>query len=100
MTRKALISPGYGAGWSTWADRDQREAALFDPELIADIEAATTVAEKYRAAERFVARHGFKDFYVGGARDLVVQEIEGEFKVEEYDGFESVLTRDDDTDWI
>ncbi len=32
--RKALYSPGYGAGWSTWHDRERRtqqEFMLFHP---------------------------------------------------------------------
>ena len=29
-----LYSPGFGAGWSTWADTDQRDIALFHPKLV------------------------------------------------------------------
>ena len=33
-----LVSPGFGAGWSTWADRELRERLLFDPEVVAWVE--------------------------------------------------------------
>ena len=29
-----IISPDFGAGWSTWNDDEDREAMLFDSELI------------------------------------------------------------------
>ena len=35
-----LVSPGFGAGWSTWADRELRERLLFDPEVVAWVTAA------------------------------------------------------------
>ena len=29
-----LISPGFGAGWSTWAGEEYAEEVLFDPGLV------------------------------------------------------------------
>jgi hypothetical protein len=102
MKRKALISPGFGGGWSTWADSDIRDDMLFDEKLIAAVEEATDYADIDAAVADFVARmeekHDDPYIYTGGARDLQVAQVEGQFIVEEYDGSESILTRDD-TEW-
>ena len=29
-----LYSPGYGAGWSTWAEGSEREQLLYDPDIV------------------------------------------------------------------
>ena len=105
MVRKALISPGYGAGWSTWLNEDDPEARafiLFDPILVAAIErdggASPEAVDDFE--ERYTAKFGEEPGYLGGARDLKVIEIEGQFKVDEYDGFESVTYRSDKEGWI
>jgi hypothetical protein len=96
MTRKVLVSPQFGAGWSTWSDSKYRDDMLFDPQLIADIENGR---DRIEAAEEFVQRLEAKyseeiHIYLGGARDLQVVEVDGPFMVEEYDGNESILRRD------
>lgn len=83
-----LVSPGFGAGWSTWArgDDDLAEHVLFDPETVAWVEAG-------KPADRpdFEAKFG-DDFYDGGADDLVIRWIPvgTQFRIEEYDGAESL----------
>lgn len=105
MIRKALISPGYGAGWSTCHFTDnpaERDFVLFDPVLVAAIEDHGQPTDEDIAdfERRLKEQFGTDYFYTGGARDLTVVEIEGQFIVREYDGSESVLLRGDDTDWI
>jgi hypothetical protein len=94
--RKILISPGFGAGWSTWigATREQKEFALFDAKLIEAVERGLTQADVDDFEARFEAAFPGESCYTGGARDLCVREVEGEFLVEEYDGSESLRFRD------
>lgn len=33
-----IISPGFGAGWSTWGEEKDKQAMLFDSELASLIE--------------------------------------------------------------
>src|SRR6185312_5044347 len=107
MKRKVLISPSFGAGWSTWAgEREQQEFALFDGPLIAALERGEDIGHVNYGepkpgsvladyVERFKARFG-ETPYVNGARELEVVEVEGEFQVDEYDGSESIRRRDED----
>lgn len=85
-----LVSPGFGAGWSTWA-RTSTEEILFDPEvaqavLDGDLEKAEKIAEAK-----------YPDFYAGGACQLEVEWLEQgtRFLVEEYDGSESLRFLED-----
>ena len=100
MTRKVLYSPGFGAGWSTWADDKLKRDMLFDPQLIEAVEQHKDID---KAVEDFVGRmnkkHGPVHLYTGGSRGLTVVTVEGEFIVEEYDGNEYIVERDN-TDWL
>lgn len=90
-----LVSPGYGAGWSTWAyagDEDNRDFMLFDPTLVAMVERGDSV----EAIESYVtAIHPHT--YCGGADDLTIEwlPVGTAFRIHEYDGSESVEIRDD-----
>lgn len=86
-----LISRGFGAGWSTWADDKHRQTMLFD----ADMVNAVLEGDKQKAAA--IAKAKCDDAYTGGAEDLEVVWIpQGTaFVVEEYDGSESIRTADD-----
>lgn len=118
---KILISPGYGAGWSTWNSNPNPEVRKFIltyPPLIEYVEQGGTFSEaetriKYEpdnetrilTALHPVLRQFLEDlqekfpeadyFYLGGARDLEVFEVDGPFRIEEYDGFESVTVASD-----
>jgi len=90
-----LVSPGYGAGWSTWAyagDEDNRDFMLFDPTLVAMVERGDSV----EAIESYVkSKH--PNTYCGGADDLTIEwlPVGTAFRIHEYDGSESVEVRDD-----
>ncbi|RZK44557.1 MAG: hypothetical protein EOO61_03435 [Hymenobacter sp.] len=77
-----LVSPGYGAGWSTWG-----AVSVFDPELVEAVERGDTPQQLVDLAASL-----YPDEYVGGAEDLVVRWLpEGTlFRIEEYDGSESL----------
>ena len=56
-----LVSPGFGAGWSTWADRELRKRLLFDPEVVAWVEGG-----KVGSLPDMEEKYGDDYFYDGG----------------------------------
>ena len=107
-----LISGGYGAGWSTWADSKDREFFLFDRGLVAlalDKEAANGPFDKTtqwliemntEELEVYLKENGVDSFTGGWAGVYVKWMDQGtEFIVEEYDGSESLRYRDNE-DWM
>jgi hypothetical protein len=98
-----LVSPGFGAGFSTWASFTSGRAKEFmvfgDENLVRFVE-----EELFDEAEEYVT--GWFDGaeedlpYLGGLRDLKVYWVpEGtKFVIEEYDGSENLMTLDD-FDW-
>jgi hypothetical protein len=86
-----LISPGFGAGWSTWADDDQREAMLFDSRLVDYV-----LSHGSEGLADYAESLGYTG-YMGGAGDVEVEWLEPgtRFYVHEYDGSESLRTFDD-----
>lgn len=84
-----LISPGFGAGWSTWViDKDVSEQVLFDPELVQMV-----LDEKpFDELEEFVKNKYGEEIYTGGLRDIGVCWLYAgtKFIVVEYDGAESI----------
>ena len=94
-----LVSPGYGAGWSTWATahggedgEDVTGFMLFDPLLVDMVECK----ESAETIETYVTSM-YPDVYCGGADDLSIQwlPVGTAFRIHEYDGSESVEIRDD-----
>lgn len=90
-----LYSPGFGAGWSTWAggsDKGLEHFLLFDPTLVHMVE------NDQREGIPAYVESVYPDscFYGGGANNLSIQWIpEGcLFKVTDYDGAESIEYRD------
>lgn len=88
-----LVSPGYGAGWSTWNwGKDCEESMLFNPRLVQAVLDEAPLKELRRiAAEEYPSDHS-KDLYIciAGAEDLVVEWLEPgtQFEIREYDGSE------------
>ena len=87
-----LISPGFGAGWSTWAHDGEGQALLFDSRLVD----AVLAGMPHHEFESYCESLGY-DNYMGGASDLTVVWLDAgtRFVVEEYDGSESIRTFDD-----
>lgn len=90
--RPILISPGFGAGWSTWArEPDVATASLTYQPLIDAVLRGEEITEDHPAFVSFIESLGPDAyFYAGGLRDLTVVYVEGDFDVNEYDGSESV----------
>ena len=91
-----LYSPGYGAGWSTWCyNNDLVETLLFHPLIVEKVESGL---EKEITTEWLVEQFGrdFEDVYCGGADQLKIKWLpEGTaFRIDEYDGFETVITNE------
>lgn len=80
-----LVSPDFGAGWSTW-DESNAEAKLFDPEV-----AEAILGDDHDLAKS-IAERKWPGGYNGGIRGLVVMWIEQgtAFRITEYDGSESL----------
>ena len=81
------VSPGYGAGWSTWNDIDPRDARLNQLFLDGNVDEVQRICDEEGLG------------YAGGARDVEIFWVpEGtQFRIDEYDGSESLVTTDD---WI
>jgi len=88
-----LYSPGFGAGWYTW--NTSHPEILFDPAVVELVE-----AERWEELQAYVTLK-YPDIYAGGMRELEVAWIpqDTQFRVNEYDGSESIETRDT-VDWI
>jgi hypothetical protein len=84
-----LVSPGHGAGWSTW--NTEHEEILFDPAIVEFVE-----HNKWEELEVYV-KLKYPDIFIGGMQDLQVEWLpEGtEFIIEEYDGSEKLQVKDD-----
>jgi hypothetical protein len=93
-----LVSPGFGAGWSSWAyngEEDNRDFMLFDPTLVTMVERG----DSEEAIEAYVTAI-YPQTYCGGADYLTIQwlPVGTAFRIHEYDGSESVEIRDE-MDW-
>jgi hypothetical protein len=87
-----LISPGYGAGWSTWNRCDYRDLLLFDRRFV---EAAEAGVEDIAPVAKELT--GDEYVYCGGWRKVRIEwlPVGSRFCVEEYDGSESLRMIDD-----
>lgn len=88
-----LYSPGFGAGWSTW--NSEFPEMLFDPAIVKLVE-----TNKWEELETY-ATLKYPGAYLGGMRDLTVAwvTVGTLFRVEEYDGSESIEYKETDS-WI
>lgn len=82
-----LISPGFGAGWSTWGDDKLREEKMFCPRIVLAIEDGASKVDL-----RKIASELFPDEFLGGLDQLQIEWVkEGEpIRILEYDGSEQI----------
>ena len=78
-----LVSPGYGAGFSTWNK----------PEMAVDFDLVEAFLDGDRTRFKCILEEKYENPYGGGVTDLEVQWVtEGtQFMIEEYDGNESIV---------
>ena len=91
-----LYSPGYGAGWSTWCDNDTLiETLLFHPLIVEKVESGH---EDEITTEWLVQQFGedFEHVFCGGAGALKIKWLPkgAAFRIDEYDGSETVITNE------
>lgn len=81
-----IISPGFGAGWSSWASDHLQEFCLFDRRLVECLEAGGDLAALA------LGLVGEEYLYTGGASGAEIRwlDVGEQFCVEEYYGFESL----------
>ena len=85
-----LYSPGFGAGWSTWAYSDSEQAMAMDRDLVlAFLNGGVDALVKVTAQK-------YPDNYTGGADDVAVAwlPVGTRFEIREYGGSESIRTLD------
>lgn len=93
-----LYSPGWGAGWSTWAHDGENLEVMFDP-VIADL----VVNQPPDYVNKIMNHVAIKypNLYTGGIDDLTVKwlPVGTQFRITEYDGSESIEINNEDY-WI
>ncbi len=85
-----LYSPGYGAGWSTWAHDDSaRESMVFCKELCEAVDKGLPLQQI-----KVIAHEHFPDMYLGGLDDIKLVFIKPgtRFRIDEYDGSEYIIS--------
>lgn len=95
-----VYSPGFGAGWYTWNDIDDEGDSK---ELVFDKTLVKMILEHKSSEEmkEYVEKKWGNTVYCGGLGACEVAFLpEGtEFVIEEYDGSERIVTKDD-TNWF
>lgn len=100
-----IYSPGYGAGWSSWADKSIRYLLCCHHDIAVAVE-----RNQYKDFETFkkVVEAALEEndllgkYYIDNPRKLDVEWVPlgWLFKIEEYDGYEKVISKPLDGDWI
>lgn len=91
-----LVSPGYGAGWSTWNSDRNNQFLMFDKGLVSlamkkasEEEVDSYITSKLGPGHEYILLAGWEDvkvfFLPSGTK----------FSIEEYDGYETLKKVDD-----
>jgi hypothetical protein len=83
-----LVSPSYGAGWSSWALEHNKQAMMFSPKMVEAIEANRSEEELIHLAKVL-----FPDEFGGsGITGLEIKwvPLNSRIRVIDYDGAESI----------
>ena len=86
-----LVSPGHGAGWSTWVrDMDDPEGAIFDVTLVKHFLCEEVLSEEQLEA---YLTDKYPNSYANGVYDCVVEwvPVGTRFFIKEYDGSEELV---------
>ena len=88
-----LYSPGYGSGWFSWNQSDAPAEFLLHDEKIVEL----VETDQRDKIEEYV-NSLYPDVYCGGVEDLKIEWVpQGtQFRIEEYDGYESIRLNHDD----
>ena len=83
-----LISPGYGAGWSTW----NHDAMAYDKRVVEWFLSAAAKNTTANEREKLFNEWGYDDVYFGGLDHLMLKWVPANaiWRVSEYDGSEEI----------
>ena len=88
-----LLSRGYGAGWGSW-NYGVHDVIMFHPKIVQMVEDGREmdITEEWLKSEL-----GLEEVFTGGREGLYIKWVpEGtRFRIDEYDGAESIITEDD-----
>lgn len=88
-----LLSRGYGAGWGSW-NYGVHDVIMFHPKIVQMVEdeREMDITEEWLKSEL-----GLEEVFTGGREGLYIKWVpEGtRFRIDEYDGAESIITEDD-----
>lgn len=92
-----LVSPGYGAGWSTWGQDNMELLCLHEDLVKILLDSPECSPERTKALEQALEDLGV-DTYTGGESNLEIRWVKPGtmFRVEEYDGAESLVIFNED----
>lgn len=81
-----LVSPGFGAGWSTW----EGKALAYDRRVVEKFFEGTPAKEM----QEYLNSIGYKNIYMGGYDHLIVKwlPVGTKYRITEYDGAENLET--------
>lgn len=87
-----LYSPGFGAGWSTWGCIEYYNDIVFDRRIVELV----LNDERSKITGDFMESIGYAGMYTGGAGGLEIEWLKPGtvFRIDEYDGNESVTTQE------
>ena len=92
-----LLSRGYGAGWGSW-NYGVHEVIMFHPKIVQMVEEGREmdITEEWLKSEL-----GLEEVFTGGRDGLYIKWVpEGtRFRIDEYDGAETIIT-DEDLDMV
>lgn len=90
-----VISPGFGAGWSTWAEDDIKLFCTMDKTIVEMALASTSSDDVKKYIEDKFGKDQY--IYIGWWNDVevVFLPVGTAFYINEYDGHESLKTADD-----
>ena len=96
-----LVSPGYGAGWSTWGKNelayDKRIVEFWlkhkdDKEYLNKLDKAFEDNEVKKEVNKLFESWGYENVYFGGFKDIRIEwlPVGTQYRITEYDGYESI----------
>jgi len=94
-----LVSPGFGAGWSSWNGSHAKQLAM-DKRIVEYV--LNDEKGNEEKAKKFLQSIGLEGVYCGGYGDIEIHWVEKgiHFQINEYDGSESLQTFEDMSDYL
>jgi hypothetical protein len=95
-----LYSPGYGAGWSTWAEEAERQLLLFEPDivqLVLERDSLQITSDEFnKQVEMLWELKQYESYCSPEKLQVTWLHVGTKFRINEYDGSESIMLQQDD----